>query len=40
MRDRVVHDYFGISLDIVWDVIQNHVPPLRDKLERLMNGNR
>jgi uncharacterized protein with HEPN domain len=40
MRDRVVHDYFGISLDIVWDVIQNHVPPLRDKLGRLMNGNR
>ncbi len=28
MRDRVVHDYFGISLDIVWDVVQNHLPPL------------
>ncbi|HYN03599.1 MAG TPA: DUF86 domain-containing protein [Vicinamibacteria bacterium] len=40
MRDRVVHDYFGISLDIVWDVIQNHVPPPRDKLGRLRNGNR
>jgi len=37
MRDRVVHDYFGISLDIVWDVIQNHVPPLREKLARLLN---
>ena len=32
MRDRVVHDYFGISLDIVWDVVVNHVPPLREKL--------
>lgn len=30
MRDRVVHDYFGISLDIVWDVVVNHIPPLRD----------
>jgi uncharacterized protein with HEPN domain len=38
MRDRVVHDYFGISLDIVWDVVQNHVPPLREKLARLLNG--
>ena len=36
MRDRVVHDYFGISLDIVWDVIKNHVPPLRDKLRKLL----
>jgi uncharacterized protein with HEPN domain len=37
MRDRVVHDYFGISLDIVWDVMQHHVPPLREKLARLLN---
>ena len=34
MRDRVVHDYFGISLDIVWDVVVNHVPPLLVKLKR------
>jgi len=37
MRDRVVHDYFGISLDIVWDVLQNHIPPLREKLAQLLN---
>ena len=40
MRDRVVHDYFGISLDIVWDVVQSHVPTLRASLGRLMNGDR
>jgi uncharacterized protein with HEPN domain len=38
MRDRVVHDYFGVSLDIVWDVVSNHVPPLREKLERIREG--
>ena len=39
MRDRVVHDYFGISLDIVWDVVANHLPPLRKKmLEILPSG--
>jgi uncharacterized protein with HEPN domain len=32
MRDRVVHDYFGVSLDIVWDVVVNHVPPLLEVL--------
>lgn len=38
MRDRVVHDYFGISLDIVWDVVQNHVPPLREKVRRALGA--
>jgi uncharacterized protein with HEPN domain len=36
MRDRVVHDYFGVSLDIVWDVVKNHVPPLREKLRLVL----
>jgi uncharacterized protein with HEPN domain len=36
MRDRVVHDYFGVSLDMVWDVVENHLPPLRDKVQKLL----
>jgi uncharacterized protein with HEPN domain len=38
MRDRVVHDYFGVSLEIVWDVVQHHVPPLRDALKRIVEA--
>ena len=30
MRDRLVHDYFGTDLDIVWDVLQHKIPALRD----------
>lgn len=40
MRDRVVHDYFGISLDIVWDVVKNHLVPLRDSLQKILSGDR
>jgi uncharacterized protein with HEPN domain len=36
MRDRVVHDYFGISLDIVWDVVKNHILPLCVVLRKLL----
>lgn len=36
MRDRVVHDYFGVSLDIVWDVVENHLPPLRSKILEIL----
>lgn len=39
MRDRVVHDYFGVSLDIVWDVVSNHLPRLRDALRGIVPGN-
>lgn len=26
MRNKLSHDYFGIDLGILWDVIQNHLP--------------
>ena len=29
MRDRLIHDYFGVDYDLVWDVVANHVPELR-----------
>ena len=32
MRDRIVHDYFGVSLGIVWDVVVNHLPAIRLQL--------
>jgi len=38
MRDRVVHDYFGVSLDIVWDVVAHHIPPLRAKLREALGA--
>jgi len=28
MRDRIVHTYFGLDYQIVWDTAQNHVPTL------------
>jgi len=31
MRDRLIHDYFGVDYDIVWDVVQNKIPILHDQ---------
>ena len=33
MRDKLIHDYFGIDYDIVWDVITNKIP----ELHRIVN---
>lgn len=38
MRDRLVHDYFGVDLDIVWDVVQTKIPPLRTELQRILGA--
>jgi uncharacterized protein with HEPN domain len=32
MRDRLIHDYFGIDLEIVWEVVSGHIPLLRSQL--------
>lgn len=29
MRDRLIHDYFGVDYEIVWDVVQSRIPELR-----------
>lgn len=36
MRDVVIHDYFGVDIDIVSDVAFKHVPALRDQLAQLL----
>jgi uncharacterized protein with HEPN domain len=30
MRDRLIHDYFGVDYELVWDVVQTRIPELRD----------
>ena len=27
-RDIVAHEYFGISDDLIWDIVQNEIRPL------------
>jgi len=37
MRDRLIHDYFGVDYDIVWDVVQNKIPILHDQILLIMD---
>ncbi len=36
MRDRLIHDYFGVDYDIIWDVIQNKLPILRKQILEIL----
>ena len=35
LRHRIVHDYFGIDLRIVWQILQHDLPALAIKLREL-----
>ncbi|MBS4218318.1 DUF86 domain-containing protein [Bacillus sp. FJAT-49711] len=36
MRDMMIHGYFTINYRIVWDVVQNKIPILRQQVEELL----
>lgn len=36
MRDRLIHNYFGVDYDLVWDVIQNKVPTLHELVTKIL----
>lgn len=37
MRDRLIHDYFGVDYRIVWDVAANILPDLKGKITKLLD---
>jgi uncharacterized protein with HEPN domain len=36
IRDRLIHDYFGVDLAIVWNVVRVELAPLRTRIEGLL----
>jgi uncharacterized protein with HEPN domain len=38
MRDRLIHDYFGVDFELVWDVVQRRVPTLRAQIAAILDA--
>ena len=36
MRDRLIHDYFGVDFELVWDVVRTRIPSLRERLASIL----
>ena len=36
MRDRLIHAYFGVDYEIVWDVVQTRIPELRQQIASIL----
>ncbi len=37
LRDIVVHDYFGIDEDIIWDVVTIRIPELKRQIDIMLS---
>lgn len=40
MRNRLIHAYFDIDLDRVWDTVTDDLPPLITVLERIVKAGK
>ena len=36
MRNKLIHEYFGVDLDAVWDTATKDIPSLKEKLREIM----
>jgi uncharacterized protein with HEPN domain len=36
LRDKMIHGYFGVNWDIVWDVMRNQIPKLKVQVENIL----
>ena len=40
MRDKLIHDYFGVNLQLIWKTVQHDLPELLPKLREVVEQER
>ena len=40
MRDKLIHGYFSVDYEIVWDVAKNIIPEFKNQLIKIMDTER
>ena len=40
MRDIIIHEYFGITLEMVWVVATEDLPDLKENVEKILDSNK
>ena len=36
-RNRIVHDYMGVDLEIIWEIIEKNLDELKEQIEEIIN---
>jgi len=37
MRDKLIHGYHGVDLEIVWTVVKEELPPLKPMMQKILD---
>jgi uncharacterized protein with HEPN domain len=35
-RDRLIHDYYGVDYDIVWDIVESKLSDLKRQINEIL----
>ena len=38
MRNKIIHEYFGVDLELVWVVVKKDTPELKEKIEEILSS--
>ena len=38
MRDKLIHDYFGVDIDTVWLTVKKDIPDFKEEIKRIIEG--
>jgi len=38
LRNRITHEYFGISLQIIWNIIKQEIPRFKKEITQILNN--
>lgn len=39
MRDKLIHDYSGVDVEILWKAVKENIPPLRKSIQKVLEEN-
>ena len=37
LRDILAHQYFGVDIEIIWDILQNKLPGLEEEINEILS---
>lgn len=37
MRNKIIHEYFGVDLKLVWNVVKKDVPQLKKQIKKILS---
>ena len=40
MRDKLIHEYFGVKVKVVWETVKQDISPLKPVFQKILDGEK